>query len=61
MEQAAINNEIYHLWWHPHNFGNNPENNLQDLVYILEVYKKLNLKYNFSSVTMAELKNETHG
>ena len=59
MSAAARNKEVYHLWWHPHNFGTNPENNLRDLVYILEVYKNLSLKYNFSSVTMTELKNET--
>ena len=58
MEKAAINNEIYHLWWHPHNFGNSPEKNLQDLIIILEVYKELNSKYNFLSLTMDELKNK---
>ena len=59
MEYAAKNGQIYHLWWHPHNFGNSPEKNLQDLKYLLQVYKKLNSKYNFSSMTMTELENET--
>ncbi len=59
MTHAAQNGQIYHIWWHPHNFGTNPENNLQDLINILEVYKKLNLMYNFSSVTMAEIRNKT--
>ncbi|QYA26046.1 polysaccharide deacetylase family protein [Gramella sp. MT6] len=59
MEYAAINGQIYHLWWHPHNFGNNPDSNLRDLTYLLQVYKKLRSKYNFSSMTMKELKNET--
>ena len=28
MEAAARENSIYHLWWHPHNFGHHPEENL---------------------------------
>jgi len=31
MKFAAENNCIYHLWWHPHNFGNNKNENLQNL------------------------------
>ncbi len=55
MEAAAKHNQIYHLWWHPHNFGRNPKNNMEDLIHILDNYKKLAIKYNFSSVTMETL------
>ena len=39
MKTAAQRNEIYHLWWHPHNFGNKPFENLRDLQIILDYYK----------------------
>ena len=55
MTAAAKNNEIYHLWWHPHNFGNNPEENIDDLKELLQHYKKCNLKYKFDSLNMAEV------
>lgn len=55
MTSAANRNEIYHLWWHPHNFGDKPIDGLNDLVLILDHYQKLNNKYNFTSANMAEL------
>ena len=55
MTAAAKNNEIYHLWWHPHNFGNNPDENIDDLKELLQHYKQCNLKYKFDSLNMAEV------
>lgn len=55
MSTAAKNWEIYHLWWHPHNFGKNPEKNMQDLKDILVYFDMLRRKYNFGSQTMSEL------
>ena len=55
MTTAAKNNEIYHLWWHPHNFGNHPVENIVNLKDILQHYKQCNLKYKFDSLTMAEV------
>ena len=55
MEWAAKNDEVYHLWWHPHNFGNLPEESMIDLKIILNHFKLLKSKYNFESVNMAEL------
>ncbi|WZL88735.1 polysaccharide deacetylase family protein [Salinimicrobium sp. 3283s] len=52
MTTAAKRKEIYHLWWHPHNFGENPERNLKDLRIILEEFKKLKLTYGFRSENM---------
>lgn len=52
MTYAAKNNEFYHLWWHPHNFGNSMETNLFFLEEILIHYQYLNKKYNFTSITM---------
>ena len=62
MTFAAKNNLTYHLWWHPHNFGANMEENFKFLEKILQHYKLLNEKYNFQSYTMsslaAKMKNE---
>lgn len=55
MEHAAKNGLMYHLWWHPHNFGANTEINFQTLERIMEHYNFLNKKYGFESKTMAEI------
>lgn len=55
MGAAAENNQIYHLWWHPHNFGNNSEENMRDLRSILEHFNILKNKFDFQSKTMAEI------
>lgn len=55
MSVAAKNNEIYHLWWHPHNFGNNPVENIVDLKEILEHYSFCRDKWGFQSATMQEI------
>lgn len=49
MTFAALNNRIYHLWWHPHNFGDAVKENLEDLEIILKHYSDLNLKLGFES------------
>ena len=58
MTKAAKNGEIYHLWWHPHNFGNNLEDNLKDLKEILDHYSYCNKKYGFNSLNMEEIGNK---
>lgn len=58
MTYAAKNNLIYHLWWHPHNFGSNCFENIMFLDKILNHYKFLNEKYKFQSITMEELSNK---
>ena len=55
MTYAAKNNMTYHLWWHPHNFGINQDNNFAFLNMILTHYDLLHKTYNFSSYTMSEL------
>lgn len=57
MVYAAKNKEIYHLWWHPHNFGDQPEESLRDLRILLENFKMLNIKYNLKSGSMKDLRN----
>ncbi len=55
MKHAAKNNEMFHLWWHPHNFGAQIDQNFKNLERIFIAYKELNLKYQFESITMTEL------
>lgn len=55
MTLAAKQNKHFHLWWHPHNFGVNIEENIAMLRKILVHYKKLHKKYRFQSYSMLEL------
>ena len=54
MTRAAQKNELYHLWWHPHNFGVNLEKNIDFLTALLKHYTALNKKYGFTSLTMQQ-------
>ncbi len=55
MLYAAKNNQLYHLWWHPHNFGIYTKENLHMLEKILNYYQELNQKYGFQSQNMHEV------
>lgn len=52
MSTAAKNNEVYHLWWHPHNHGNNPEQSLREVKQILKHFAFCREKYNMQSKSM---------
>jgi peptidoglycan/xylan/chitin deacetylase (PgdA/CDA1 family) len=54
MTHAAKRGEVFHLWWHPHNFGIHQEENFKNLTEILEHYKTLGEKYGFKSCSMKE-------
>lgn len=55
MIHAAKTGELYHLWWHPHNFGANMEENLSFLEKVLKTYKECHDSYEMQSYTMTEL------
>lgn len=55
MEYAAKKNEVYHLWWHPHNFGNAPEASIRELIQILDQFTKLKSSYGMLSMHMGGL------
>jgi len=55
MTYAAINKQIYHLWWHPHNFGKYTKENLNMLEKILSHYQKLRNQYAMTSRNMEEI------
>ena len=57
MSYAAKKGEIYHLWWHPHNFGDQPEESLKDLTDLIKHFEILRSKYGFKSLNMRELGN----
>lgn len=57
MKHAAINGELYHLWWHPHNFGSNSEENLLFLEKILSFYQDCHNNYGMQSMTMSEFED----
>ncbi len=55
MTYAAVHNEVFHLWWHPHNFGINRKQNLQNLLSIIVHFHYLKEKYGMQSATMNEV------
>jgi hypothetical protein len=55
MEFAAKNREVYHLWWHPHNFGHSPEASLEELVRIVDQFGELKSRYGMQSMHMESL------
>ena len=54
---AAKWGEIYHLWWHPHNFGVNLNENIQFLEKIFKYFHHLKRNYKIISLNMSELAN----
>lgn len=55
MKKAAETDSVFHLWWHPHNFGRNLEANLMNLEKLLKYYRVLNQDYGMQSLSMKEL------
>lgn len=51
---AAKHGQIYHLWWHPHNFGVHLPENLSFLEKILQHYQNLHNIYGMKSMSMEE-------
>ena len=52
MEYAAKNGEYYHLWWHPHNFGNDPIGSMKELDTIISHYIRLKESFGMKSLHM---------
>ncbi len=51
---AARQGLVYHLWWHPHNFGAHLEENIGMLRHILDHFQSLRERYGMQSKNMAE-------
>jgi hypothetical protein len=56
--KAAKEKKIYHLWWHPHNFGIHQEENVAFLKKILEHVLMCRKKYGMQSLGMLEVVKE---
>jgi peptidoglycan/xylan/chitin deacetylase (PgdA/CDA1 family) len=54
MESAARKGECFHLWWHPHNFGVNLNENLSILEVLLRFHVVLRERYGVVPMTMGE-------
>jgi len=54
IDQAAISGRIFHLWWHPHNFGANTEENLAMLKLILAHFSMQRDRYGMTSASMGD-------
>ena len=55
MEHAARYGEVYHLWWHPHNFGVNLTENMAVLRQIANHFRALQARYGLLSLSMSEV------
>lgn len=55
MRKAARTGTLFHLWWHPHNFGARPDENLSRLRSLLELREELRLAHGFEAYSMAEV------
>lgn len=54
MEKAGQEGRAFHLWWHPHNFGADREENLGFLEKVLGHFATLRDSFGMRSMTMAE-------
>ncbi|HEX2627486.1 MAG TPA: polysaccharide deacetylase family protein [Chitinophagaceae bacterium] len=55
MTAAAKKKKLYHLWWHPHNFGKDMDKNFAVLEKILDHFNKLATEYGMVSMNMKEI------
>jgi peptidoglycan/xylan/chitin deacetylase (PgdA/CDA1 family) len=57
MEAAAQQGKIFHLWWHPHNFGTQTDENLRFLRSALETFSGCRQRHGMKSLSMLEAAN----
>jgi peptidoglycan/xylan/chitin deacetylase (PgdA/CDA1 family) len=55
MRHAARRHEVFHLWWHPHNFGVDTDRNMRFLERVIEEFEHLRSAEGMRSLGMAEL------
>ena len=61
IKAAAKNNECYHLWWHPENFGTFADKNIESLRRILKTFEYCRERYNMKSWNMGEYAGNLNG
>lgn len=52
---AAKNRGLFHLWWHPHNFGKNIAENIEFLRNVLRVFTEQRQVHGMQSLTMIDV------
>lgn len=55
MDRAAAEGRIFHLWWHPHNFGSNTDANLALLQLVLDHYAYNRDRFGMQSLAMGQV------
>jgi peptidoglycan/xylan/chitin deacetylase (PgdA/CDA1 family) len=58
LSRAAQYGTIYHLWWHPHNFGGDPDYSLGFLERVLAHFGHLAQTHGMRSASMLEIARE---
>ena len=59
MRAAARRGNLFHLWWHPHDFGRHLDRNLAVLRSIVDEFDVLRAREGMRTMTMADVANET--
>jgi hypothetical protein len=54
MDAAGQQDAVFHLWWHPHNFGTNLADNIRFLNAILDHYTRLQDACGMNSRAMGD-------
>ena len=55
LTHAATEGQVFHLWWHPHNFGADQDENFDVLSNVLDHFRKLADQCGMTSRSMGEL------
>jgi peptidoglycan/xylan/chitin deacetylase (PgdA/CDA1 family) len=55
IKRAAVSKEIFHLWWPPHNFGVDIDQNINFLRGILEAFSRYRDSHGMRSMSMADV------
>jgi peptidoglycan/xylan/chitin deacetylase (PgdA/CDA1 family) len=55
MAKAAKEGAVYHLWWHPHNFGWYPEKSMDALQEIISHFSFCSEAYGMTSLSMGDI------
>ena len=61
MGRSAEEKSVFHLWFHPHNFGINQAENFAVLDKVLAEFARLRDAFGWPSLTMAEVANSACG
>lgn len=56
IEYAAKHFQMYHLWWHPHNFGLHTKENIKQLKRICCCFQDMHESYGMQSRFISEIK-----